>query len=784
MQMGKTKVFLRRRPFEALEFIRGKKLADSVIRIQSVVRMFLMRIDFEISIYAVILIQKFVRQIGAYRLAKQRRIERAAGVVQNLLRCCKARKRLQAARYIACWCQSAFRGAIARQYCAYIFLDEKASIIQRAWKNYHCPSTGTFRRLRNCVITMQNRHRSRLAVRELRRLRIEARDLAAVSAERDKFKKESKRLRQELEKAKSTPEKIEKPDPRTGKSAELEKLRMEVQNLQCELEKAHRLSSPSKSVDEEAQVLAAELARREEELAALRQEVASLRLKENQSPSLRCLTIDTSMRDLSFHSSLNGSVSAYQSPRHRASPARSEARSDVSLLDNDVEDGFLDSLAAAGQQDAIVDELLHLHTAIREGNMNQLEHVLRTTSEVIVLVNQGDKYGRTAMHLASLSLNLEMAERLIAKGAVVNAQDDDGETPLHLAENAAMTELLLSKGKANANIPNVDGICALHLSVQRRDVESVRVLVMNGANVNNADNIRWFTALHLIALPARNESDEKTGDDTRCRIAQLLTGVYGGSNNVPDINYQDSEGNSPLHYAVQLETKDAFELVSIFLEKDADPNLRNARDQVPLHLLCHNEKLRTRPNFQEILHSLLLQGADPSVQSLTGCTPLHLSLYHKDIDSAVQLVKSGAELHHVWKKPKRWPAFWKEVETSGVLALDMVEDETDLRRILSAITAPHQLAPTRSCCMQCKEVLNTFSRAVHCRYCSRLTCKDCSNSCLPAENFPKNFNVSEPSWVCSVCEKILTAGKDVMSDATHPTSSYGEEEDDEDLHEC
>jgi len=389
------------------------------------------------------------------------------------------------------------------------------------------------------------------------------------------------------------------------------------------------------------------------------------------------------------------------------------------------------------------------------------------------------------MHLAALTADLDIARRLISKGAVVNAQDDDGETPLHLSESAAMTELLLTQGKANPNIPNVDGICALHLSVQRRDIDSVRALVMNGANVNNADNIRWFTALHLISLPARNESDENDGD-TKCRIAQLLTGDYGHT--VPDVNYQDSEGNSPLHYAVQLESDDACDLVNIFLDKDANPNLCNARDQVPLHLLCHNEKLRRQRNYQEILHSLLLHGADPSIQSLTGCTPLHLSLYHKDIDSSVQLVQSGAELHHLWKKPKRWPAFWKHIEPSGVLALDMVEDPNDLRRILSAITTPHQFAPSRSCCMHCKTTLSASKRAHHCRNCSRLTCKECSSSCLPPNYFPKSFNISEPSWACTVCEKILTARKEVQSDTTKPTSSYGDEEedddDDEDRYSC
>jgi ankyrin repeat protein len=47
---------------------------------------------------------------------------------------------------------------------------------------------------------------------------------------------------------------------------------------------------------------------------------------------------------------------------------------------------------------------------------------------------------------------------------------------------------------------------------------------------------------------------------------------------------------------------------------------------------------------------MLFHGADPNEQSNTGCTPLHLSLYHQDVDSAVQLVNRAAELHLLWKK--------------------------------------------------------------------------------------------------------------------------------------
>jgi hypothetical protein len=224
-----------------------------------------------------------------------------------------------------------------------------------------------------------------------------------------------------------------------------------------------------------------------------------------------------------------------------------------------------------------------------------------------------------------------------------------------------------------------------------------------------------------------------------------------------------------LHYAASLESFDACNLVNIFLEQGACPNVRNERDQSPLHLLCHNEELRNFGLFPDALHSMLFHGADPNIQSLTGCTPLHLSLYHKDTDSAVELVRYGADLHLCWKKPKRWLSFWDDMGCSEVLAVDMVVGVDDLYRILSAITKPPMWAPTRSWCMQCKMTLGARSRAMHCRHCSRLICGTCASSCLPADNFPKSFAVTQASWVCIICEQVLTSRKEALE---QPTSRY------------
>jgi myosin-5 len=657
LQMGKTKVFLRLRAFEALEIMRNRTLARSVVMIQSTMRMYLARTRFTVAVYAAIVVQRFLRHVETYRIEQEQRIYNSARRIQNAWRCHLAQSHLMAAYCVAWWCQSSYRGSVARQLAAYMFLDKKACTLQRAWK--HHQSSRTFRSIRRAVISVQTRYRVRCAFRQLCELRLEARDLVKVAAERDKLRKETERLRQQLEKEKHKPlPKIKARDPpREEKTAEVKLLRDQVARLKMELEKAHRMS-PSKSQVGELQKLLGQVKSKEDQLQQLRGELTTLRSREDSF----------SLQSYSIHGSFYQDPNAFED--HYLNKTLSPVRSDVSLLDTVVNDNSeaavvpdvdqVPSGLSNGTSDSgSPEELRHLHNAIRRKNYDLIAKVFLQTSNACVLVNEGDKDGRTAIHHACVSGEVGITSKLLDLGGIANAQDEDGETALHLAESVAMTVLLLEKGKANPNIPNIDGICALHLAVQRRDLESVRTLLASTTNVNNADNIRWFTALHLIALPARNETDDRSGSSarssTRIRIAQLLSGSLGSAK--ADLNYQDREGNTPLHYAVQIPTAEACDIVGTFLEKGANPNISNERNQTPLHLLCHNIKLRELEVYQETLHTMLFHRADPNVQSLTGCTALHLSLYHRDISSAIQLVSRGAQLHILWKKVRRENSF-------------------------------------------------------------------------------------------------------------------------------
>lgn len=792
LQMGRSKVFIRPKTFEALELLRGQKVERAAIKIQSAVRMFLSTIRYEISQIATIIIQTAIRRFIAIRQIWRIRLFQRAATIQNSWRLFSAQRKLNGAIAIAQFVQSAHRGGIARDECIILMLERKALIIQRNWKNQRrnqdC-GVMSFAKLRSSVVSLQTYQRKRVAVSVLKRFKAEAKDLSCVAKERDNLREETRRLREELEQAKEDAENRATPT----KEVEVQQLKTEVKKLRVELEKAKQMPvSPTLSHANELGFLARECEFKELQLKGLRKD---LRQQYGLSPAESKDSSFALRHSFTEEKKCMDSSLSNQSHRLQKSPCRSSSTS-VSLLDGDMDNSqAFEQMLTVNHDDAdssarttptmsisystntsnlqgetFFSELRRLHNAVRGSALDLVDIILRQSSEEPhVLINEGDEIGRTALHVAVLTSNLLMTQTLLGKGAISNSQDNDGETPLHLAEHASMTGVLLKEGRANPNIPNIDGICALHLAVQRRDLDSVRALMLHNADVNSADNVKWFTPLHLIALPARVNEDPR-GEEVRVRIAELMSGG-ATSRYEPDLNYQDSEGNCPIHYAVQLVTPDAYDLIKIFLECGADPKVLNNRSQSALHLICHNNSLRKLPFYPQTLVQVLSRGADPNQQSAAGCTALHLSLYHRDIDSAVKLVANGAQLHPLWKKPKRWVSFWDDRNSSTVLALDMVKHERQLIRILSAISAPQKWAPVRSWCMQCKLTLGTFGRALHCRHCGRFVCGECSPRTLTPDFFPTHFEVDEVAWVCLPCEKILVQRKEFGSSNSSANSS-------------
>ncbi|QTN29585.1 ankyrin repeat domain-containing protein [Rhodoferax sp. AJA081-3] len=63
-----------------------------------------------------------------------------------------------------------------------------------------------------------------------------------------------------------------------------------------------------------------------------------------------------------------------------------------------------------------------------------------------------DRYGRTQLHYAAAGALCDEVESLLAAGANVNLQDDNGWSPLHFAAQAVSPECTLSLIQAGANL--------------------------------------------------------------------------------------------------------------------------------------------------------------------------------------------------------------------------------------------------------------------------------------------------------------------------------------------
>jgi len=88
----------------------------------------------------------------------------------------------------------------------------------------------------------------------------------------------------------------------------------------------------------------------------------------------------------------------------------------------------------------------------------------------------------------------------------------------------------LSPNKADINSANIENRTALHCAIFEKRVEAVKLLLKYGALVDVC-TVHYRTPLHFVSI---------IGDETICQIL-LNAGA--------DVNKQDFQGNTPVHYA-------------------------------------------------------------------------------------------------------------------------------------------------------------------------------------------------------------------------------------------
>lgn len=120
-------------------------------------------------------------------------------------------------------------------------------------------------------------------------------------------------------------------------------------------------------------------------------------------------------------------------------------------------------------------------------------------------VNAEDSQGNTPLHLAVASAQVlsdevrGTVELLLASGAAVNAKNSQGNTPLHLVGRAKKVAELLLARKADVEAVNNTGVSPLHTAVIGGCVGVARLLLARGANVDSS--LINLAALRTMMFP-------------------------------------------------------------------------------------------------------------------------------------------------------------------------------------------------------------------------------------------------------------------------------------------
>lgn len=210
---------------------------------------------------------------------------------------------------------------------------------------------------------------------------------------------------------------------------------------------------------------------------------------------------------------------------------------------------------------------------------------------------------------------------------VSHAEGDSitGEKSLHAAAMAGdlQTVRMLLEDGSNVDAADEDGATALHLAVINGHIWVVELLLESGADVNKRDK-RGRTALHRVAPISESITLNKLRDELDA---------------LPYDSPDRKEIRRMLTRKIVRDTWAGARLATRLLRAGADINARTATGSTPLHLAARKESAK------KLISVLLAKGADVNAQDENGWVPLHLTATDDRIENATLLLAGGADVN-------------------------------------------------------------------------------------------------------------------------------------------
>ncbi len=266
-----------------------------------------------------------------------------------------------------------------------------------------------------------------------------------------------------------------------------------------------------------------------------------------------------------------------------------------------------------------------------------------------------NKYGSeqdSLLHLAAMIDEVNAVRYLIRKGINVNVRNALHHTPLHLAAGIGHEEvvkILIREGNAEIDVFDARNQTPMHYAVNNKKLEIVKLLLKLGADVNSArmgQNSMKLSPVHIAVSNTNYDERVLCLDILKCLIKE------------PDaqVNLQDYENRTPLHYAERLKTIEV-----LLTREDIDPLVKDDSGKIPfdyaenrpeIKKALMNNKYGSEKNSLlhlavqrgeiELVESILKEEIDIDIVNNKGLSPIYLAAEKGHLHVVKLLLKKGA----------------------------------------------------------------------------------------------------------------------------------------------
>ncbi|CAB0033816.1 unnamed protein product [Trichogramma brassicae] len=280
-----------------------------------------------------------------------------------------------------------------------------------------------------------------------------------------------------------------------------------------------------------------------------------------------------------------------------------------------------------------------------------------------VQVNAQDNYGNTPLHMALARGHKEMVKDLLRRGANPNLHAMYGWTALHIIGKFYNDIEFLDKffqicDDMQQNV-QIDARCnsgdtALHLALSHGKIKASEWLLRRGIDPNSS-NLNGSTSLHIIC---KREADD--GENFAEKFFQICKDMQ----QKVQVDAQDDSGRTPLHFASQNGNS---KLVELLLRRGANAKLADEDASTPLHNICNREQDdNLAGKFFEICEEMQ-QKIQVDARNKLGNTSLHLALSKKHQKLVESLLRNGAD--------PNWPCAVQRLRPLHIICRDYDDNE-------------------------------------------------------------------------------------------------------------